>query len=228
MSHSVNLEALRTLYNLKNLPRTGWLKRGVPVAAVETIAEHIALTSLISLIMSGRAKSRGVSMDFEKVIKMALIHDIAEALTTDVDRDLARLLESRGVRKEELSVSVGRSLLRDLIGEEGLELLLEYMELRSAEAKMVKAADLIERLIQAMLYAERYAGVKVDDLVSESLGSIAELSRELGGLLEEWLNELKHHSPGLITERDSDKGCPLEVNEKAFSHPKGAFSTEKP
>src|SRR3989344_184250 len=60
---------------LKKVKRAGWVLRNVPDA--ESVAEHSFRTALICMMM-------GNNVNRERCIKIALIHDLAEALVGDI------------------------------------------------------------------------------------------------------------------------------------------------
>ncbi|WP_457743107.1 HD domain-containing protein, partial [Thermococcus sp.] len=78
------LDLLLELGNLKRLPRTGWLLRGVPNP--ESIADHSFRVALITLFLADELKARGVEVNTEKALKIALLHDIGETRITDIPK----------------------------------------------------------------------------------------------------------------------------------------------
>jgi len=191
-SPSARVRAVEVIYGLKNMPRMGWLKRGVPLAMVESVAEHVAMTAVLSLTLASQARDRGLRVDVERALKMSLVHDLAEALTSDVDKDLDRLLSRLGVKKADLAREGSRELLRPLMGGEALELLEDFEAMRSLESKVVRAADVLERLIQGLLYAKAgCARREVYEVIVDGLGQLDDLNQELKGVLSEWLQYVK-------------------------------------
>lgn len=61
---------------LKYLPRSGWVREGMPNP--ETVAEHSWRVALLAM-----ALGEELGCDRNKLIKMALIHDLEEAETLD-------------------------------------------------------------------------------------------------------------------------------------------------
>ncbi len=158
------LELFLELGNLKRLPRTGWLLRGVPNP--ESVAEHGYRVALITMFLADELKSKGVEIDVEKALKIALLHDVGEARITDIPLPAQKYFDKVGgeIRAlEDMLKVTGR-------GEEYLSLFREYEEELSLEGKLVKFADRFEMLIQAFEY-ER-AGVR--DL-GEFWGTIGKL-----------------------------------------------------
>ena len=75
-------EALR----LKRMPRSGWVYSGIPLTEVESVADHSYMVSLVALILAMQEKQKGKQIDLEKVLIMALTHDLPESVSQDIDR----------------------------------------------------------------------------------------------------------------------------------------------
>lgn len=71
---------------LKYLPRSGWVREGMPNP--ETVAEHSWRVALLAMILGEE-----LDVDKNKLIKMALVHDLEEAETLDpvVQRGMAQV-----------------------------------------------------------------------------------------------------------------------------------------
>ena len=148
-----------TSSTLKNLPRTGWLQRGIPAAVAETVAEHsFEVTSILSVI----ALEGGKGLHNQKLLLMGTVHDWGEAIAGDIPRSLTMRLgkevKSNAERKivRELSAASGSRALSDLFE--------EYEEGKSQEAVVAKVADLISTMRQARAYAE--GGYHVEDIIA--------------------------------------------------------------
>jgi putative hydrolase of HD superfamily len=140
---------------LKNVPRTGWLLRGLGRCSVESVADHVARTSFIAMSLADALNIRGVRLDGYKVVEMSLLHDISEAMLLDIDRRVSELI-GEGLKKnaekaiEEFALKQLEPNLRDRY----LSLLKDYREGNSVEAQVVKVSDKLETLIQALEYEE--------------------------------------------------------------------------
>lgn len=174
--------------NLKRLKRSGWLLRGVPDP--ESIADHSFRTALMTLFLAEELRDRGIEIDVEKALKLALLHDLAEARITDIPLPAQKYFDKAGgeVRAlEEMLEPTGRA-------EEYVELFLEYENESTLEGKLVKFADRLEMLIQAYEYEK--AGFKnLDEFweVAEKLRE-SELYRHFGQLVEGILKLRKQKS----------------------------------
>ena len=136
---------------LKRTPRTGWLQRGVSPA--ESVAAHSHGVTFVALIL---ARLVDESLDLGRSLAMATLHDLPEALTSDIPTPAARFLP-RGSKRE----AEERAMAEIVDGSEaGPELMALWDEMRAAEtaeARLVKDADKLDLFMQALAYEERSA-----------------------------------------------------------------------
>jgi putative hydrolase of HD superfamily len=160
------------LRGLKRVPRTGWLDRGVPAAAAESVADHSYLTALIAWLLALDAPG----LDADRVLKLAMIHDLAEAIVGDAppyephdvpdrtDHEAHRAFFSvRHVRtpenraaKQEAEAAAFAHLAGLMPSEAQAEItgLWEEYEARSTpEARFVKEVDILEAYLESLHYA---------------------------------------------------------------------------
>lgn len=78
MSSVKIFELLDVLDNLKHLKRTGWVKCGVPEP--ETVACHMYRMAVLAMALEGQIDG----LDAIRTVKMALVHDIGEAIAGDI------------------------------------------------------------------------------------------------------------------------------------------------
>jgi putative hydrolases of HD superfamily len=143
---SHNLMALYTqIATLKLLPRTGWLQRGIPNA--ESVAEHTFGVATLALLIGDTIGG----LDRGKLLAIAMLHDLAEALLSDLPASAKRFIGAAHKHNAE------RSALEEMIARmpnraEYLALWDEYARGCSREARLVKGIDRIEMLTQALAY----------------------------------------------------------------------------
>lgn len=169
MSHDL-LTLFRTLANLKRTKRTGWLDRGVPPQESESVAEHILLATLIAWIIAQDEDG----LDADRVLKLALIHDLAESivgdrppyepheLPTDDPEALRaffsvrhpRTAENKAAKQRDEDEAAARliSLMPESVAAEIAELWREYEERSTPEARFVKDVDNLEAFLQSRAY----------------------------------------------------------------------------
>ena len=160
---------------LKSVPRTGWLDRGVPPLQVESVADHSLGVALLAWSCALHRQADGMAIDPERVLMLAILHDLAEAETGDVTpydpaaipdehEPAARraFLETRHRRnpdrdatKQAEEDAAIRKLLATLPGATRSVLQEVWDDLRqgtSNEARFVKQVDRLETFLQSRRY----------------------------------------------------------------------------
>lgn len=172
---------------LKTQPRTGWVDRGIPVAQTESIADHMYRMSIIAMSLP---KDK-VSVD--KCVKIALVHDIAEALVGDIT-PFGGVTKAEKHRRELETIEYLVELVNpynEQFGHEMKELWLDYEEIRCLEARYVKDIDKFEMIQQAWDYEQEY-GLKYD--LSEFYDSRSSIkTKEIGDLCDEVLRQREEY-----------------------------------
>src|ERR1041384_4578379 len=79
------LSTLIELQRLKRLDRTGWTLRGFP-NGTESVAAHSFGVGVTAMLLADEVRAHGVSIDVEQVLRIALLHDWAEARVGDMPR----------------------------------------------------------------------------------------------------------------------------------------------
>jgi len=176
MKNSDLLKFIGLVGRLKKIKRKGWLKRKIPNP--ESVAEHSFRTSILALIL---AKKLGIEKG-GKFLKMALIHDLGEALVGDIapneeKSNRKRALEGKAFAK--LS-----SLLENEEKKEILDLWREFEEGKSKEARLVRELDKLEMAIQAKEYEREYS-MDLKEFVDSAKKRIK--NNELKKILEKFL-----------------------------------------
>lgn len=169
--------------NLKRLPRTGWLLAGVPNP--ESVADHGYRVALITLFLADELGENGIDVDVGRAVKIALLHDLAEARITDVPLTAQRYLnKAEAERKAAMELFAGTSKPGEYF-----QLWREYEDGLSREGKLVRFADKLEMLVQALEY-EKAGFRNLDDFwgtleelrESEFYGYFRDLVEELAAL----------------------------------------------
>lgn len=149
------LAVLDRANDLKQLPRTGWLLAGVSVP--ESIAAHSYATALLALLLadainadwSGQGLAR--PLDSERVLRIALLHDLSESLLTDLPKRSADLLGRQTKLKAEARAAQ-QIFAPAPDGAAYADLWAEYASGASPEAQVVRDADKLEMVHQALRY----------------------------------------------------------------------------
>lgn len=137
MEPSTFLDILKVAEKLKCNTRHSWTSSG----RHESVAEHSWRLALMALLV--RDEFPGLDMD--KVIRMCLIHDLGEAFTGDIP--CFEKTEADSAKEDEILLRWVDSLPQPY-GEEFWELLQEMEERITDEARLYKALDNLEAVIQ--------------------------------------------------------------------------------
>ncbi|GAA0765829.1 HD domain-containing protein [Clostridium subterminale] len=137
MNTAAFLEILTVAEKLKCNTRHSWTSSG----RHESVAEHSWRIALMALLM----RDEFPEIDMDKVIRMCLIHDLGEAFTGDIPTFEKREEDSE---KEDEIFSQWIATFHTPYREEFTELLKEMNERKTDEAKLYKALDNLEAVIQ--------------------------------------------------------------------------------
>ncbi len=144
------IDTVMHLDTLSELPRTGWLLRGV--RPCESIADHSLGVALVAMMLTDAMRAEGQSVDGERVLRMAVLHDAPEAKTGDVPMPSKTPELSRAL--DQLEMQIAKGLLPE-------DLFANWQEAEageSLEARIVRAADKIQMMIKVMVYERTKRG----------------------------------------------------------------------
>ena len=164
---------------LKAEPRRGWLKK-LRLQRTESVADHSFALSLLCLFEGER---RGYNV--EKLLKLALLHDLEEAITGDLT---PQDKESRGENTVKAQKVSAREQLLGYFPKENQrayrELWSELENEKSKEAQLVHELDKLELALHANEYAK--GGIETEKLKEFYESSAAVIKDpELKQILEE-------------------------------------------
>ncbi|KAK7906938.1 hypothetical protein WMY93_015550 [Mugilogobius chulae] len=142
------LQFMKLIGQLKRVPRTGWVYR--KVKEPESVSDHMYRMAMMSLTVTDP------TVDRERCIKLALVHDMAECIVGDIAPSDNVSKEEKHRREEEAMKRLS-GLLPTGLGQEIYALWEEYETQSSAEARLVKQFDLLEMILQAHEYEQEEA-----------------------------------------------------------------------
>lgn len=143
------LETLVELQRLKNLDRTGWTLRGMS-PRTESVAAHSFGVGVTAMMLADELATQGVEIDRERVLRMALLHDWAEVRIGDMPRTTNQYFGADQRKRAETAAFDDITERLPAIKTLYRELFLDYEQRSSLEARLVKAADVIDLLVQAL------------------------------------------------------------------------------
>ncbi len=134
------LEFLRTAEGLKTATRSGWTSAGQQ----ESVAEHTWRLCLMALVL----RDSFPEVDFARLIKICIIHDLGEAIGGDVPApEQARRGGSKAADERRDLVQLLAPLPAH-VQNEITSLWDEYEAAQSPEARLAKALDKLETILQ--------------------------------------------------------------------------------
>lgn len=133
------LEFLRAAEQLKNVVRNSWTSEGQR----ESVAEHTWRLCLMSLVFA----SSFPEVDFARLVKICIIHDLGEAIGGDIPAIEQAADGSKAVQEREDLLQLLRPLPEHLRAEM-TALWDEYEEAATPEARLAKALDKLETIMQ--------------------------------------------------------------------------------
>jgi len=135
---------------LKSLPRTGWLIHGIKNG--ESIADHCYRMTLLSMLLADTLVAKGMKLDTEKVMRLSLLHEIAEARIGDIPFTVLTYIPEEVKETGERKAVTSMLEKFGSIGKWYQELWEEFEQNETIEAKLVRAADKLELMIQVLEY----------------------------------------------------------------------------
>jgi putative hydrolase of HD superfamily len=145
---SALLDLLLQANQLKRVPRAGWVMRGLVDA--ESVSDHTFGVAFIALVL---AEMTEPPVDVAKLLALALLHDLGEAVVGDVPSPALGYFPSGAKEMAEAEV------LDEMV--DGLPQLehwrgwwREFADGDSVEGQLVRDADRLDMLIQAYVYEQ--------------------------------------------------------------------------
>lgn len=151
------LASLRYGNQLKRTARTGWVQRGVPNA--ENVATHSFGVAYTALML---AESIDEVVDRGRLLSMAVLHDLPEAVTSDIPTPSWRFLPP-GSKAEVEEAAMKEIFAKSAFGDSGYDLWEEFQEAKSLESRIVHDADRIDMYLQATVYAEQTGNLLLEE-----------------------------------------------------------------
>lgn len=129
----------------KKVKRAGWVRESI--GNPESVAEHCFRLSVLAMVLADR-----LGVDQNKLIKMAIIHDLGETKTGDMVVERGTNIDYEMKKKKE---DAERKIIQEtfsVFGNEYKEIFQEMIERKTNEAKIFWQLDKLEMAIQALEY----------------------------------------------------------------------------
>ena len=134
------IDFLRATESLKTATRSGWTSAG----RQESVAEHTWRLCLMALVLHPAFPD----VDFARLIRICIVHDLGEAIGGDVPAPEQALRGASKAADERRDLLTLLAPLPVALRDEITALWDEYEAARSPEAKLAKALDKLETILQ--------------------------------------------------------------------------------
>lgn len=134
----------RIVCNLKTIKRSGWIHKS-NITSPESVADHSYSMCMMSMILA-----EIINLDSRHIMKMVIIHDLAESLVgdhmpDDISSEEKQLVEDKAMKK--IISKLPNSLRKNY-----LNIWNEYNDNITVNAKFVHNMDKLEMALQAKEY----------------------------------------------------------------------------
>ena len=154
-SHPI-IELFFQLAQLKNLFRQGWLRCGVKSTDCESVAEHSLAVAWLGYLL---AKEYRPDLDADKVLKLAVFHEVGEIYAGDI---IPHDQVSREEKSQREAAAVRQVFACLAHSDEYFQIWQEYDARVSPEAQFIGQVDKLENALQTCLY-ERLGYTQLDE-----------------------------------------------------------------
>jgi putative hydrolase of HD superfamily len=153
--------------HLKKIPRQGWIDK-LSVNNPESVADHTFSMAIMGMIFSDLNNH-----NTEKILKIILLHDLAESITGDmtpeqISKEEKTILENNAIKKILIHLPIS-------LQKQYQSLWNEYQLGSSDEAKIVHQIDRLEMVLQAKIYSnDGYSKEKLESFFSSAKNEISD------------------------------------------------------
>lgn len=147
---------------IKHLERKGWKRKNIP--QIETVASHSWQMAMIAFYLSTTIKEK---YDFNKIIHLCLIHDLAESIIGDITPKEEAYKNKQIIEKEAM-----KKISQDTNCPYLYDLFIEYEEKKTDEAKLANDLDKVDMYIQSLDYEKKYPNQDLEEFRNSAISSI--------------------------------------------------------
>lgn len=161
---------------LKKVRRKGWQDK-VGILQPESVADHSYSMAIMAMVLSDLK-----GLDTHKILKMSLIHDLAESVIGDLTPD--EISRTDKVQLENQTMSEILSKVPTKIAHDYTKIWEEYQQGSSKEASLVHEVDRLEMALQAKKYiTEGYSSDNLQTFLKAARENVK--SEEVKEILDE-------------------------------------------
>ena len=153
--------------NLKNVIRTGWKEVGIPSEKIESVADHVYGSMVLSLAL---IEDKKLDLDLAKVFKMIIVKELSKAIT---NRENSVISTKEEVESYTMDVIANFPELVDAFN--------EYELKDSKESKFVFQLSKLESDIQAKIY-EKNGDFTVENALKDIENYPEEIKNKVGNV----------------------------------------------
>ena len=143
------LDFFKTAVNLKNISRQGWINK-LSLKHPESVADHSYSMAIMGMVISDLE-----NYNSEKILKMILLHDLAESKIGDYTPN--QISKENKIKIENNAYDEIINSLPDAIKLQYGQIWEEYQKQESPESKIVHQIDKLEMALQAKMYQKEGA-----------------------------------------------------------------------
>ena len=138
------LDFFKTAVNLKNISRQGWINK-LSLKHPESVSDHSYSMAIMGMVISDLE-----NYNSEKILKMILLHDLAESKIGDYTPN--QISKENKIKIENNAYDEIISTLPEAIKLQYGQIWEEYQKQESPESKIVHQIDKLEMALQAKMY----------------------------------------------------------------------------
>src|SRR5258708_5225908 len=144
------LQFYKQIAKIKKILRTGWVRESIENP--ENVGDHSFGIAVLAMVIADKF---GKQVDKEKLIIMALIHDIGELVYGDTVVERGKLISDKREEKDKKEREKLKEVF-DLLGngEKYVKIFDELIEQKTLEGQIVKQLDKLEMALQASDYEQ--------------------------------------------------------------------------
>ncbi|MDX1441681.1 MAG: HD domain-containing protein [Nitrosopumilaceae archaeon] len=160
------LDFFKTAANLKEIPRQGWMEK-LEIDNPESVADHTYSMALIGMVLS-----ESKNLNTEKILKMILLHDLAESIVGDYTPE-------QKPKKEKINLEINAfekivNYLPSGLKKQYTSIWNEYLKNESREAVFVHQIDKLEMALQASIYLKKFPEKKLEPFFNSAENEITD------------------------------------------------------